>query len=196
MAVDPNAAAAVPPTPSIDPAEVAARENWFINTPDPWSQIALLEFGGDRTLASDVEQIIRHAEPNQHADLEARMLAVFARPELTEAGRIFVCRMLGLIGSKACVPAVARLLDDNHTADVARLALDHIADPSVDEAYRNALRKLSGRAKAGLIGSLALRGASPSELSASLQHVAIDASETPEVRHAAERALARLGSKR
>lgn len=188
-----NVPATVPPTPSVDPSEMAVREKWFIDTPDPWAQIALLEFGGDRTFATDVEQVIRHALPTQHAQLEGKLIAVLDRPELTEAGRLFVCRMLGLIGSSACVPAVSRLLNENRTADVARLALDNIADPSVDAAYRAALPKLRGRAKAGLIGSLAVRGAT--DLSATLQHAAIDASETPDVRRAAEQALARLARK-
>jgi len=185
---DPNAPVTVPPTTSPDPGELAARESWFIDTPDPWAQIALLEFGGDRTFATDVEQVIRHAQPTQHAALEQRLLRVLARPELTDAGRLFVCRMLGQIGSSACVPAVSRLLNENRTADIARLALDNVADPSVDEAYRSALSKLSGRAKAGLIGSLARRGAP--DLAATLQHMAIDASESPDVRRAAQRALA------
>lgn len=190
---DSNAPGTVPPTTSPDPSEVAARESWFIDTPDPWTQIALLEFGEDRTFATDVEQVIRHAQPTQHPALEQRLLGILARPELTDAGRLFVCRMLGLIGSNACVPAVSRLLNENRTADIGRLVLDNITDPSVDEAYHSALRKLSGRAKAGLIGSLARRGAQ--DLAATLQPIAIDASETPEVRRAAERALARVEPK-
>lgn len=193
MAADQNPPADVPAPTSLDQPEIAARENWFINTADPWTQIALLQFGGDRTFATDAEQVIRHAQPHQHAQLEKKLLYVLARPELTEAGRAFVCRMLGLIGSTACVPAVSRLLNENETADVARLALDHIADQSVDEAYRTALSKLTGRPKAGLIGSLALRGAA--DLTAALQHIAADASERPEVRRAANRALTRINRK-
>lgn len=186
----PASAPAAPAVPVVDPVEAAARETWFTETPDPWRRIVVLEFGGDRSFASDIEQVIRHAEPQQQPALETRLLDALARPELTDAGRLFVCRMLGYVGSAACVPKVAPLLEDVHTSDVARLALDGIADPSVDAAYRGALPKLRGRAKAGLIGSIAMRGGK--DLAAELQRISVDATETPEVRHAAERALARL----
>src|SRR5262249_39785013 len=43
------------------------------------------------------------------------------------------------------------------TADEARLALQAIPSPAVDEAFRAALPRLSGAAKAGLIGSIGAR---------------------------------------
>lgn len=164
---------------------------WFTTTPDPWHEVALLEFGGDRTCASTINRMVLNAEPAQRPMLEAKLLEVLARAELTDAARQFVCRMLGRIGSKACVPAVAALLADERTADDARLALDFIADAGVDEAYRAALRRLGEPALIGLIGSIGeRRDAAADEV---LTAIAIDESRSRAVRGAAERAVKRLG---
>ncbi len=172
------------PTPT--PAEVAKRDDWFTRTPDPWNEIVLLQYGGDRTCATSVERAIVHAGPQQWPAFEQRLVETLARPELTDAGRQFVCRMLGLIGGPACVPAVLRLLEDDRTADTARTALDGIGDPAVDAGYREALGRLHGRERAGLIGSMALRHDEGAR--EALAAIANDGNETPEVRAVAQRA--------
>ncbi len=149
-----------------------------------------MSHGGDRSHASALERRVTSAEPAQHRELEQRLIAVLERPELTGAGRLFVCRMLALVGSAACVPVVARLLESERTADNARVALDGIADASVDAAYRRALDALRGAAKAGLIGSMAMRG-DRAALGA-LSEIAKDARESSMVKTAAERAVQRL----
>jgi len=173
--------------------ELKARDEWFTATPDPWSEIALLQYGGDRTFASTVNRMVINAEPAQRPAMEAKLLNVLGRPELTDAGRAFVCRMLGLIGTEVCVPAVVPLLAQDSTADDARLALDSIADPKIDEAYRAALGKLHGAARIGVIGSIAMRGDAQAE--EILTAMAISPTESIEVRAAAERAVKRLVAK-
>ncbi|HVU25163.1 MAG TPA: hypothetical protein VHE13_13635 [Opitutus sp.] len=170
--------------------EVRQHNEWFTTTPDPWREIARLEFGGDRTCASTIYRMVVNAEPAQRPALETKLLEVLARPELTEAARQFVCRMLGLIGSSACVPAVTALLADNRSADDARRALDFVADAAVDEAYRAALGQLSGAALAGLIGSIGGRGDTGAR--GALATIAGDGQQDRTVRDAAERAVRRL----
>lgn len=167
-------------------------DNRFTSTPDPWSEIAKLQHGGDRTFATTVQSIVVNADPAQRPGFEDRLLKVLANPQCTPVGRQFVARLLALIGSAKCVPALAPLLNDVQTADTARYALDHIKDPAVDAAYRAALERLSGPAKIGLIGSIGLRGdrAALPVLTALQQN----ASETPGIREAAGRAVARLSS--
>lgn len=177
----------------VAPADPEQRDAWFAATPDPWREIARLSFGGDRTFASTVERMIVSAEPAQRPAMEKKLIAALGAPELTGAGRLFICRMLGLVGSAACVPAVAPLLHDERTADVARMALDPIWDPAVDEAYRSALGSLHGSARAGLIGSVGLRG--DAKAVESLTAIATNAGEGPVVRKAAERAVKRIGRK-
>jgi hypothetical protein len=172
--------------------EFNRREAWFTNTPDPWSQIVTLEFGGDRTYATTVRQMIVNAEPAQHGAMQAKLLDALANREITDAGRQFVCRMLGLVGTAESVPALTELLNDDATADVARSALDFMADPAVDEAYRAALGKLTGGKKIGLIGSMAKRPGDERTIDA-LQVVASDTKEEAAIRTAAKRALEMFG---
>jgi|GEM_PF-952068 len=177
-------------SPSVDFNDPQQRTAWFTGTVDPWEEIVRMSHGGDRSYATVVERQVTSAEPAQHAALEQKLIAVLEHPELTGAGRLFVCRMLGLIGSAACVPAVARLLESDRTADHARLALDGIAEASVNAAYRGALGKLHGAVKAGLIGSIAMRG--DGEALGVLNAIAKDARESAVVKTAAERAVQRL----
>ena len=179
---------AAPAGPSDE--EIRQHNEWFTTTPDPWREVARLEFGGDRTFASTIDRMVVNAEPAQRPALEAKLLELLARPELTDAARQFVCRMLGVIGSKACVPAVAALLTDDRTADDARRALDFVTDASVDEAYRAALGKLSGPALIGLMGSIAERRDMAAV--AALTTIATAQTQSRPVREAAERALKRL----
>jgi len=186
-----------PPTADLTREAQAAndfknREAWFTSTPDPWVEIARLEYGADRTYASTVHRMIVNAETAQHPTMEAKLRVALARPEITEAGRQFVCRMLGLVGTEACIPDVAALLGDSATADVARSALDFIPDRAVDAAYRAALGKMRGSAKIGLMGSMAWRG--DVESIAALTAVALDESEAMEVRTAAERAVEKIAA--
>ena len=88
------------------------------------------------------------------------------------------------------MPALAPLLATEKTADAARYALDEIRDPAVDELYRATLPKLRGAAKAGLIGSIALRG--DPQAAAALAAIAKDAHEPADVRAVAARAADRL----
>ena len=67
------------------------------------------------------------------------------------------CRQLAIIGGKDAVAPLAALLDDDKLAHMARYALEPIADPAVDAAFRNALGKLKGLHLVGVIGSVGVR---------------------------------------
>ncbi len=67
------------------------------------------------------------------------------------------CRELAVIGSKAAVPALARLLSDERFNHEARHALETIPDASVDVALRSQLTNLKGRLLVGVISSLGVR---------------------------------------
>jgi hypothetical protein len=173
-------------------SEFNAYEARFTASPEPWDEIATLEPGRDRTFASIIRSVVINAEPAQRPAVEAKLLGVLGNAKCTSEGRMFVCRMLALIGSAKSVPALAPLLTAAATADVARYALDAIPDRAVDAEYRAALPKLRGAAKAGLIGSIGLRG--DREAAAPLGAIASDASESADVRAAAKRAIERLNT--
>jgi hypothetical protein len=187
MADTPTASAAARPR---ERSEFRDYEEWFTASPDPWETIVTLEHGGDRTAASTVRSMVTNAEPAQRPVLEQKLLAALAAPRCTPVARLFACRMLALIGSAKCVPALAPLLAAAGTADAARYALDAITDPAVDELYRATLPQLPGPAKIGLIGSIALRG--DTAAAPMLAAIAQDAAQPAEVRAVAARAAERL----
>ena len=67
------------------------------------------------------------------------------------------CQKLAIFGSEKAVPVLAGLLGDKALSDYARIALEPMKYPSVDEAFRAALGKLKGRLLAGVVTSIGVR---------------------------------------
>ena len=159
-------------------------------SPDPWEECARLEYGGDRSFASVVRAQVVSTPVDQRARTEERLLKSLTTSGRTEAGLAFICEMLAVVGSTASVAALAPLLRDPKTTDAARYALEQITGKEADAAFRDALGALTGTAKAGLIGSIAMRGdASARSALAALKDAA---GEPAVVRETATRALERL----
>jgi hypothetical protein len=174
--------------------ERKSRDEWFTVTANPWDEIALMDYAGDRSYASMINDMVVRAEVSQHPLLEEKLLQALATPGITDAGVLFICRMLALLGSVKCVPALTPYLADSRTSDLARIALDAIDAPEVAQAYRMALSQLSGSAKAGLIGSIAARG--DVQAVDDLVAIALNPEEPADIRAAAERAAEKLSAKR
>jgi len=87
---------------------------------------------------------------------EAAQLSIL-RSDAPLAEKAAACRQLARIGTKEAVPVLASLLNDEKLSHMARTALEPIPDPAVDEALRDALGKLSGRLRVGVISSLGVR---------------------------------------
>ena len=87
---------------------------------------------------------------------EAELLAVL-RSDATVQEKSAACRQLARIATKEAVPALAALLGDEKLSHMARYALETIPDPSVDDALRDALGKVQGQPRLGVIGSLGAR---------------------------------------
>ncbi len=172
-------------------AEPNPRLTEFSKSPEPWTEIAKMEWGGDRTMASTIQALIMDADVSQYPGLEKKLLAVLDDKNCTDVARDFVCRMLRLIGTPACVPALAKLLENEKSADVARYALQTIPGFEVDAALRAALTILKGKTKAGLIGTISARG--DRDAQAAIKAIAADSSEPADVRDAAALAVATAG---
>ena len=71
--------------------------------------------------------------------------------------KAIACKKLAISGSGKCVPALAALLHDAELAAWARIALEVIPDPSVDEALRASMERLDGRQRIGVIKSIGVR---------------------------------------
>jgi HEAT repeat protein len=87
---------------------------------------------------------------------EDRLLAVL-RADASPQEKSDACRELARIGSRQAVPALAPLLADETLSHMARFALEPIADPAVDEAFRDALGKVKGQLLVGIISSIGVR---------------------------------------
>lgn len=161
-------------------------------TPDPWEQCARLEYGADRSFAWSVREQVIATPPEGRARVEDRLLKALALAGCTDAGRAFLCQMLALVGSVKSVAALTPLLHEPKTADFARYALQVISGAEVDAALRAALTDLTGPVKAGLIGTIAIRGDTAAR--PALTGIKDNATEPPIVREAATRALARLAT--
>ena len=67
------------------------------------------------------------------------------------------CRQLAIVGTKQAVPALAALLVDEKLSHMARYALEPIPDPAVDSALREAVGKVTGVLRTGVINSIGVR---------------------------------------
>src|SRR5437588_12573649 len=56
--------------------------------------------------------------------------------------KAIACKQLATVGSKDCVPELAKLLSDKELASWSRIALEAIPDPAADEALVQAAKKL------------------------------------------------------
>ncbi|MCH8923774.1 MAG: hypothetical protein IIA67_11590 [Planctomycetes bacterium] len=97
-----------------------------------------------------------------HGDAAARrkledQLAPVLKTGASRSAKDFVCRQLMVIGTASSVPTLAALLPDKDLSHMARYALERIPAPEAGQALRDALPKLSGELKIGVIGSLGVR---------------------------------------
>ena len=145
--------------PSCFPTADAVRE-WVSPRAleEAFNAIRSYDFGGDRRPLTTIEESLRGAAPDVLRRAEKRLIAVLADPEATYAGKQFCVRTLRWIGTAACVPALAALLDDERLAHSARFALEGLPAPEATAALLAALESAEGDMALGLIGSLGARG--------------------------------------
>lgn len=118
---------------------------------------------------------------------EAELLAVL-RSEAALKEKSDACRQLARVATKEAVPTLATLLGDEKLSHMARNALETIPDPSVDDALREALGKVQGRPRLGVIGSLGVRR------DAKAVPALAELLKQPETAAAAARALGEIGN--
>ena len=122
------------------------------------ARIAAWEYGQARAplyeFSAFVEGAIR--SKTELPRIEARLIQML-KPATSLAGRDFVCRQLSIVGTGASVPALAGMLTEANTADMARYALERIPGAASLDALRNALPKSSGKVRIGIVNSLGQR---------------------------------------
>lgn len=124
---------------------------------DPWAAVLRYKIDQPRTALVAVEAEIHAARPDQRDAMEARLVKMLQSPEATTDAKVWACRQLRIVGSEQCVPAVAPLLADKDLATAARWALQSIAGDKASAALREALPRLEGNLKVGVILTLGAR---------------------------------------
>ncbi|MBN2294722.1 MAG: HEAT repeat domain-containing protein [Pirellulales bacterium] len=116
------------------------------------------DWGAERSLVDPIKEavIATRGDAAARKDLEKRLAAVL-KTDASRDAKAFVCRRLMVIGTAESVPALADLLPDKDLSHMARYALERMPAPEAAKALRDALPKLSGATKIGVIGSLGAR---------------------------------------
>lgn len=116
------------------------------------------DWGTDRNALNPIDDAVIAAHGNEAAakELEGRLAAVLKTP-VSRDSKDYVCRKLMLIGSAASVPTLAEMLGDKDMSHMSRFALERISAPEAAQAMRDALPKVSGALKVGVISSLGVR---------------------------------------
>ena len=122
------------------------------------ADISTYEYGQSRVPLTQLTDIIGDVQksPEELKRIEKRLLE-FMRSDATLAAKQFICRKLSIIGTKASVPTLAKMLGNEETSDMACYALERIPSSAVDRALRGALGKTKGKVKVGIINSLGQR---------------------------------------
>lgn len=86
-----------------------------------------------------------------------KLVAILKNPGSTEFQKAIACKKLSIVGGKEAIAPMAALLSDPHLACYARFGMEPNPDPSVDDAFRAALPKLTGKLQIGVINSIGVR---------------------------------------
>jgi HEAT repeat protein len=146
------------------------------------------DWGSDLAALEAVDKAVSSSQPGEQKELETRLAAVL-KSNAPRAAKDYVCRKLAWIGTARSVPALAALLANKDLAHMARYALERIGGAEAGKALRDALPKVEGGVKIGVVNSLGARrdSRSASQLAALLNAPA------PETAAAAAFALGRIG---
>jgi HEAT repeat protein len=116
------------------------------------------DWGTDPKVLSPIDQAVLATQSDAAArrELEDRLAAVL-KTDAPRAAKDAVCRQLMIVGTAASVPALAELLPVPELSHMARYALERIPAPEADQALRDALPKVTGELRIGVISALGAR---------------------------------------
>jgi HEAT repeat protein len=116
------------------------------------------DWGADRNRITAIDDAVVATDGDAAArkELETRLAAVLVSGAPYDA-KDYACRKLMIVATAESVPTLAALLPDEKLSHMARYALERIPAPAAAQALRDALAKVSGQLKVGVIGSLGVR---------------------------------------
>jgi HEAT repeat protein len=158
---------------------------------DAFEALKKFDWGTDISVLSPIDDaaVAAHGDPAVAQDLENRLLAAL-KEQLSRDAHDYVCRKLTIVGTAASVPALADQLGSKEQSHMARYALERINVPEAGAALRDALGKVHGSQKIGVITSLGSRrdGAAVAPLGKLLQ------TDDPAVARASALAVGTIGT--
>ena len=140
---------------AVSVGSVAAAEQFDkVSIDQKLSAVVSYERGMDRQPLIAVEALIRDSQnrPEQRMYIEQRLAALL--DDATLEGKSFICKQLWFIGTADSVPAVAKLLLDEKTADMACYAIGQNLSPQASEALREALGKTTPNVQMRIVNLL------------------------------------------
>lgn len=180
-----------PPAAIAAPAAVAPAPAATADLSSAVAAVKTYKIGDSREPLTVVQRMVKESlkSPEESRAMAAQLAALLGSDATLDAKQ-FACRQLVFVGSEENVPAIAPLLLDEKTADMARYALEPMQGAAVDQALIDALDKAPDAAKVGIINSLSARrsGAARDSLRA------LTKSANPAVADAAKAALQRIGA--
>ncbi|HEY2147236.1 MAG TPA: HEAT repeat domain-containing protein, partial [Pirellulales bacterium] len=125
---------------------------------EAFAALKTYDYGADRNVLKPIDDAVvaSYGKSEARKALEARLVTVLA-DGMSRDAKDYCCRVLRVIGSADCVPALAALLGNKELSHSARYALESIPAPEAGKALRDAVSKTSGEQKIGVIGSIAAR---------------------------------------
>ena len=116
------------------------------------------DFGPGRNALNPIDKEIAATagDSAKQKEIETRVIAVLDT-KVSLAAKQFCCRKLMQDGTTASVPTLAKLLPDAKLSHAARYALERIPATEAANALRDALPKVKGELKVGVISSLGVR---------------------------------------
>jgi len=195
------------PAPEVWPATASTANVRRIDSDAALAEALRYRDGQSRRALSIVEELVRYvlaadaaegkAPPGDRTRKLAGKIAAclstasISTPEKGAAAeaKAFLLRQLSTIATEAEVPAVAAWLSDPDLSYPARYALERIPGPAPDAALRDALAKVGGALKVGVINSLGDRRSA----AAARDLIPLLADADPGVAEAAASALGKIG---
>jgi HEAT repeat protein len=116
------------------------------------------DWGTDVAAVAPIDDAVAatHGQADARRDLEQRLVAALGG-KLSRDAQDYVCRKLAIIGTAAAVPALASRLGAPHHSHMARFALERMPAPEAAQALRDALPKVTGSLKIGVLSSIGAR---------------------------------------
>lgn len=120
--------------------------------------LAGYDYDKSRSWMPEWQQLMMEVYNNGEAVSEAEPLMIdFLESDATDAGKQYVCRALGMMGTSRSVPVLSALLVEPGMAGTALLALEKIPGAQADQALLEVLAEGDERLQTAVINTLAAR---------------------------------------